>query len=82
MASQITNPVRAAARIRVPVLLIDGAADIDTRPAHSERVFGALAGEKQLILVPGAAHNQSLSGQTWAAVEPWILSHTPRRQAP
>jgi pimeloyl-ACP methyl ester carboxylesterase len=49
----------------VPVLLIHGAEDTDTPPAHSQRVFDALKGPKQLILVPGAHHNQSLSGPVW-----------------
>jgi alpha-beta hydrolase superfamily lysophospholipase len=33
------SPVKAAARIRVPVLLIHGASDKETPPSHSERVF-------------------------------------------
>jgi dipeptidyl aminopeptidase/acylaminoacyl peptidase len=37
------SPVRAAARITVPVLLIHGAADVETPPAHSERVRAALS---------------------------------------
>ena len=66
------SPVNAAARIRVPVLLVHGAADIDTPPAHSRRIFAALAGPKRLIEVPGAHHNESLSGAVWNDVERWI----------
>jgi len=66
------SPVTAAARIHVPVLLIHGAADVDTPPAHSQRIFSALGGPKQLILVPGARHNQSLNGAVWTDVEQWI----------
>ena len=66
------SPQRAAERIRVPVLLIHGAEDTDTPPAHSQRVFDALKGPKQLILVPGAHHNQSLSGPVWDEIERWI----------
>jgi pimeloyl-ACP methyl ester carboxylesterase len=66
------NPEAAAAHVRVPVLLIHGAADVDTPPAHSRRVFAALKGPKQLILVPGAAHNRSLQGDVWNAIDAWI----------
>ena len=67
------SPVKAAARIRQPVLLIHGAADVDTPPEHSQRVFEALAGPKQLILVPGAHHNQSLrGGDIWSQIDRWV----------
>ena len=66
------SPQRAAARIRVPVLLVHGAEDTDTPPAHSQRVFDALQGPKRLILAPGAHHNQSLSGSVWEEIERWI----------
>jgi pimeloyl-ACP methyl ester carboxylesterase len=67
------NPVRAASGIRVPVLLIHGEADVLTRPEHSRRVFAALRGPKQLILVPGAGHNQSLRDPAvWQQVDRWL----------
>jgi pimeloyl-ACP methyl ester carboxylesterase len=66
------SPVRAAARITVPVLLIHGAADIDTPPAHSRRVFDQLRGPKRLILVPGAAHNESLRPEVWNQIEAFV----------
>jgi alpha-beta hydrolase superfamily lysophospholipase len=67
------SPVASARRIRVPVLLIHGAADNETPPAHSERVFAALQGPKRLILVPGAHHNESLSRPgVWLDVDGWI----------
>jgi pimeloyl-ACP methyl ester carboxylesterase len=66
------SPVRAAASIRVPVLLIHGAEDRDTGPDHSRRIYDALAGEKRLILVPGAGHGQALSGpNVWSDIEEW-----------
>jgi uncharacterized protein len=69
------SPRRAAGRIRVPVLLVHGAQDRQTPPAHSQRVFDALAGPKRLILVPGAGHNQSLAGgDVWEEIERWIAS--------
>jgi len=66
------SPVHAAARIRVPVLLIHGEADVDTRPEHSRRIFEALQGPKRLVLVPGATHNQSLRSGVWADIDRWV----------
>ena len=67
------SPIDAARRVRVPVLLIHGARDTDTPPSHSRRVHEALAGPKRLILVEGAAHNQSLSdGAVWNEIDRWI----------
>jgi alpha-beta hydrolase superfamily lysophospholipase len=66
------SPVAAAARIRIPVLLIHGALDRSTPPDHSARVFAALKGPKRLILVPRARHNQSLAGDVWPEIEAWI----------
>ena len=66
------SPERAAAGIRVPVLLVHGAMDIDTRPEHSQRLFAALQGPKRLILVPNAGHNGSLRPEVWEELEQWI----------
>jgi uncharacterized protein len=66
------SPVAAAARIRIPVLLVHGAADSDTPPEHSRRVLDALSGPKRLILVPGARHNESLREEVWSEVERWL----------
>jgi pimeloyl-ACP methyl ester carboxylesterase len=74
------SPVIAAAEIKSPVLLIHGAADIETPPEHSKRVLAALGGSKRLILVPGAGHNQSLRADVWLEVERWIDEVV--RQAP
>jgi pimeloyl-ACP methyl ester carboxylesterase len=65
------SPLRAAARIHVPVLLVHGANDHETRPVHSERVYAALAGPRRLILVKGADHNDAL-GKVWPEVQKWI----------
>jgi pimeloyl-ACP methyl ester carboxylesterase len=67
------SPVAAAARIRVPVLLVHGAADRHTKADHSRRVFDALAGPKRLIIVPNAGHNGSLNREVWAEIEKWIV---------
>ena len=66
------SPVHAAARIRVPVLLVHGEEDVDTGPQHSRRIFEALQGPKRLILVPGATHNQSLRSGVWADIDRWL----------
>ena len=75
------SPEKAAARIRIPVLLIHGANDVDTPPAHSERVRRALAGPSELMLVPGAGHNHSLTGDAWRRLDAWIETHVPRAEA-
>jgi uncharacterized protein len=67
------SPVTAARRIRVPVLLIHGALDIDTPADHSRRILAALGGPKELILVEGAHHNESLRADgTWQRIETWV----------
>jgi uncharacterized protein len=67
------SPVAAARRIRVPVLLIHGALDTDTPADHSRRILAALGGPKELILVEGAHHNESLRAEgTWQRIEGWV----------
>jgi pimeloyl-ACP methyl ester carboxylesterase len=67
------SPLQAARTITAPVLLIHGADDKETPPAHSQRIFDALGGPRRLILVPGAGHNQSLYGPgVWGEIERWI----------
>ena len=66
------SPAIAAAEIRIPVLLLHGAADVDTPPAHSQRVLAALAGPKRLMVVPGARHNEALGGNAWGEIERWL----------
>jgi pimeloyl-ACP methyl ester carboxylesterase len=75
------SPEKAAAQIKIPVVLVHGANDVDTPPDHSRRVFAALAGPKRLILVPGARHNESLRAEIWSDIEKWIddvLAPVPR----
>jgi uncharacterized protein len=75
-----TNQLLATKTITIPVLVIHGDADIDTKPDHSHRVFNALSEPKRLILVAGAGHNHSLSGNVWGDIEQWIdsiLASTP-----
>lgn len=71
------SPVRAAATLTTPVFLTHGVADRDTPPAHSRRVFEALAGPKHLELVPGAGHGQSLQPRVWDAIVAWLDQRLP-----
>ena len=66
------SPVAAAARITAPVLLIHGRRDRETPPAHSQWIYDALRGPKQLILVSDAGHNRSMTDQVWREVQSWI----------
>jgi hypothetical protein len=67
------SPLRAAPRIRVPVLLFHGADDRDTLPAHSQRVYAALGGPKKLALVPRAEHDDVLEHEwVWDAISDWL----------
>ncbi|HEX3903225.1 MAG TPA: alpha/beta fold hydrolase [Polyangia bacterium] len=71
------SPAAAAAKIHAPVLVIHGADDHETPPAHSERVYRALAGPKKLVLVPGAHHNDALTADAWKQIDGWIASNWP-----
>lgn len=71
------SPVRAATRIAVPVFMVHGDADRDTRPEHSQRVFDALHGPRRLVRVPGAGHGQSLTAAVWDEADSWIAGHVP-----
>ena len=66
------SPKDAAAHITAPVLLVHGDADVETPPAHSQRVYDALKGPRRLILVPGAGHNGSLRPEVWDAITQWL----------
>ena len=72
------QPEGAARHVRVPVLLVHGSADRETPPAHSSRVYAALAGPRRLILVDGAGHNHSLSGPAvWREIDTWLADVLP-----
>ena len=71
------SALRAASSIDVPVLLIHGSEDDDTVPAHSERLHRALA-SSELVLVPGAGHDDAWTPATWDRIEAWVLDRVPR----
>jgi pimeloyl-ACP methyl ester carboxylesterase len=69
------SPLAAAAAITIPVLLVHGEADRNTSPAHSSRVFDALRGPKQLLMVPAAGHNDVLNGGVWRRIDEWVVNN-------
>jgi pimeloyl-ACP methyl ester carboxylesterase len=71
-AVDAASPLLAAAQIPVPVLVIHGRSDANTRSIHSQRVYDALNGPKQLMMVPDAGHNDVLSPRVWSEIEKWI----------
>ena len=57
------------------MLLVHGAIDRETPPAHSERVYRALKGPKLLLLLPKSGHAVALDEATWqvtAGRETWV----------
>lgn len=65
--STIDN-VKAASRIRSPLLVLAGAKDRDTPASMSQRVFDAAAVQpKRLVILPDAGHNNVLSNPATAA---------------
>ncbi|HST20805.1 MAG TPA: alpha/beta fold hydrolase [Blastocatellia bacterium] len=53
------DPLALAAQIKCPVSLVHGTADQLIATAHSQNIFDALAGEKELWFVEGASHARS-----------------------
>ena len=70
------SPVRAASRLSIPVLLIHGALDKETSPAHSARVYQALKGRKRLLLLPKSGHGVYLDEATWQVIDEWLTPRT------
>jgi uncharacterized protein len=75
------SPLRAATRIKAPVLLIHGAVDRETPPAHSARVHAALTSPKRLLLVAGAGHNDALRAEAWTTIDSFLAEHLARMTA-
>jgi uncharacterized protein len=76
------SPVKAAARLSIPVLLIHGAVDRETPPAHSERVHQALQGPKRLLLLPKSGHGVGLDEATWRLIDEWLTPEKSHDVAP
>ncbi len=63
------SPLRDAAKIQVPVLLLHGQKDDVTRPVHSQQLAAALPGPHELMLLPAADHDSVLKyEEAWAAI--------------
>ena len=72
------SPVALAPRVRVPVLLLHGAADAKTPAAHSQRIAAALAGPHALVLLPGVGHDEILGrDEAWRAIDAFLREHAP-----
>jgi pimeloyl-ACP methyl ester carboxylesterase len=66
------SPMAAAARIRVPTLVIHGEHDEETPPDHGRRIFAALPGPKRLILVPNGGHSYIVDAAVWRDIDDWL----------
>jgi dipeptidyl aminopeptidase/acylaminoacyl peptidase len=67
------SPVALAPRITAPVLLLHGADDWKTPPAHSLRIAGALRAPHRLVLVPGVGHDELLGrDEAWREIEAFL----------
>lgn len=62
------SAVRAASSIRCPVLVVHGLDDDETNPDHARRIFDALTGEKELMLLPGVDHDGPLGDEAWERI--------------
>ncbi|MFT3916447.1 MAG: alpha/beta fold hydrolase [Anaeromyxobacteraceae bacterium] len=71
-----TSPILSAPRIHAAVLLVHGALDRDTLPEHSRRILAALAGPKELRLLPGVGHNEAF-GAAWPGIRSWLEALAP-----
>lgn len=65
------SPLRAAERIRVPVMLVHGEQDPLTSPEHARRLYAALGGSKRLGLYAGVGHVVPLA-LLWGELERWL----------
>ena len=57
------SPEKAVAERAFPVLLICGKKDRNVPPRHTQRIYRAAKGPKEMWLVPGAGHTEALGKQ-------------------
>ncbi|WP_161959190.1 alpha/beta hydrolase [Pseudomonas ovata] len=72
------------ATIHMPVLIVHGTADRYVPPRFSEELFAAAAEPKNLLLIPGGTHNNSmrLGRQAYSqAIQALLKTPAPRTQA-
>ncbi|HEY6328628.1 MAG TPA: alpha/beta fold hydrolase, partial [Blastocatellia bacterium] len=53
---ELVDPLSVAASITCPVYMVHGTADQLISPEHSEMIFGALTGKRELWMIKGARH--------------------------
>jgi alpha-beta hydrolase superfamily lysophospholipase len=63
--------LEAVSRITVPLLLVHGGRDRLAPPSMSGKLFAAARPPKQLLLVPGAGHNDASSKDPLLYLEAW-----------
>lgn len=67
------SPVRAAAVLQIPVLIVHGELDKKIVADHGREVFAALAGPRRLVVVPRAGHDDILSyAEAWEAIDRFL----------
>jgi uncharacterized protein len=67
------SPERAAKDITVPALLLHGSEDTYLPLKHSLRIYGALAGPRELVVLEGVDHiGVLLSDQAWKAIDQFV----------
>jgi uncharacterized protein len=57
---ELLDPAEEAKKIRCPVMVVHGDLDDIVPPELTDRLFKSLAGPKQLVVIPGAHHNDLL----------------------
>jgi pimeloyl-ACP methyl ester carboxylesterase len=69
------DSVAAARRVSVPVLLLHGDRDAFTPLVHTQQIYAALQGEREIVQVPGARHADVLRfDAAWEAILAWLPS--------
>jgi hypothetical protein len=64
-----------ASAIRTPLLMITGERDQVIPAVHSERLYGAWAGPKRAVTIPGAGHNDLQDSEKyWDAIREFLTS--------
>jgi uncharacterized protein len=74
------SPLALASRVTAPVLLLHGAADGQTLPAHAVRIAGALRAPHRLVFLPGVGHDDILGREeAWREIEAFLAGNRPRQ---
>lgn len=69
------DSVAAARHVSVPVLLLHGDEDAFTPLVHTQQIYAALRGEREIVQVPGAHHADVLRfDAAWTAILAWLPS--------